>query len=281
MRKLCCCAAWLVAVVAGVVTVPVGWVATHVADEDGYVSFTEPLASDAEFQDAISVYLGEEIATRTGLPPSAQPVVAKAIRSASARLVDRPGYVKAWDETQRRSHRLVFGDIRDLPAEQDGTDRFSIDLGPLAGYVVAELGDALSVDVRPPGQLLVAVNGSAQRDLIDKVKATPSQAMTGLTVMVLAVALTVLLAVRRSVALTWLGIGALGVAGGLKLVADAAVPKVLDRSSAPSDLARTLQELLADRALASFEGWLLWIAVGGGVVVALGLLMRAAGGRRA
>ena len=71
---------WVVAVVAAIITVPTLWIATHVADEDGYVDFTRPFVADAEFRDAIVATITDDLFSQGGLPASAKPVVERALR---------------------------------------------------------------------------------------------------------------------------------------------------------------------------------------------------------
>jgi hypothetical protein len=60
-----------------------------------------------------------------------------------------------------------------------------------------------------------------------------------------------------------------------------AAQAVLDRTSAPSAFARTLQKLLMDRASDSLAAWLVVLALLGAVLAATGLVGRAVTGRRA
>src|SRR3954452_2473441 len=73
MRQLTAGACVLIAVVAALITVPMAWVATHVADEDGYVSFSKPLGSDRDLQRAFSAYLSDQLVTKYNLPSALRP----------------------------------------------------------------------------------------------------------------------------------------------------------------------------------------------------------------
>ena len=278
MRSFMSAICVLLAMAVSVVTVPLLWVATHVADEDGYVELTEPLATDAELRKALAAYVASELVAGAGVPEQLRPVVATAIATTAGRVAGREGYVEAWNATQRRSHRLTFGDVRDLSADQDATDRFTIDLAPFATYLVSAL-DALPITLEVPGQLLVSVNGAPERQLVDRVKASPGYATTGSVVVGLLVVLALMLARRRSVVIVGLGVGAVVVAALVKVGVDEGVEQGLARAAAPSDLARRLQELIADRAVDSLDGWLIWLAAGGVLVMLAGALTRATSGR--
>ncbi|MCW2752506.1 MAG: hypothetical protein JWR83_3616, partial [Aeromicrobium sp.] len=253
MRRLIAMGCVLVAVVAALVTVPMAWVATHVADEDGYVSFSSPLGSDHELQQAFSAYLADDLVRRYNLPASAQPATATALTQTARTASNAPGYAKAWEETQRRTHRLVFGPH----AKQD---RLAVDVGPLATFAVSHVGTTLPVTLPTVnGSLIVAVNPGPESGAIDQVKATPERSRIGLIVIAVAALGSLIFAKRRSTALAWLGAGAIVVAGLLRLAASHLVPSILDRTKAPSSFARTFQKLLADRAADSLGTSLLWI----------------------
>lgn len=273
MRRLIAMVCVLIAVVAALVTVPMAWVATHVADEDGYVSFSAPLGSDHELQRAFSAYLSDQLVSRYNLPSAVRPAAATALTQAARNASNAPGYAKAWEDTQRRSHRLVFG-------PNANQDRLAVDVGPLATFAVKHVGTGLPVTLPTiNGSLVVAVNSSSESGAIDQVKDTPDRSRIGLIVIAIAALGALIFARRRSVVLAWLGAGAVLVAGVLRLVSSHLVPGVLDRTDAPSSFARTLQKLLADRAADSLGSWLLWIAVGGAVAIVVGLLLRAVSGR--
>ena len=173
---------------------------------------------------------------------------------------------------QRRSHRLVFGpDARQ--------DRLAIDVGPLATFAINHVGTALPVTLPTlDGGLVVAVNGTSETGAIKAVKDTPDRSRVGLIVIAVAALGALVFARRRSIALVWLGVGAVVVAGILRLVSSHLAPSILNHTPAPSSFARTLQKLLADRAADSLGSSLLWIAIGGGVAIAVGVVLRVVSG---
>ena len=166
MRQLTAGVCVLIAVVAALITVPMAWVATHVADEDGYVSFSKPLGSDHELQQAFSAYLSDQLVTKYNLPAAVRPQASAALTVAARTASNAPGYTQAWEETQRRSHRLVFGP----DAKQD---RLAIDVGPLATFAVKHVGNLPITLPTINGSLVVAVNGAPESGAINQVKDTP------------------------------------------------------------------------------------------------------------
>lgn len=263
----------VVAALAALVTLPLAWVGHNVADEDGYVAFTSPMGSDPELQKAFSAYLSDYFVREGRLPSALQPTVATVLATAAATTANAPGFTEAWEESQRRSHRLMFGPN----AKQD---RLAVDLGPLATFAVDHAAGDLPVALPKPGPIVLQVNTSSQREAIDQIEATEDRAQVGWIIVAAAAALALLFAKRRSTALFWLGLAAVGVAAGLRAATGYGVPDILDHTPAESGFARTLQKLLADRAADSLAQWLVWTAIAGGAAIVIGGLLRVTAGKR-
>ena len=259
--------AWVIAIVAAVVTIPTLWLATHVADESGYVDFTRPFVADSELRDALSAQIAADVVEQAGLPSIVQAPLEVAVRAVARRASQERGFTDAWDESQRRTHRLTFGD--------KSTDRLTVDIGPIASFVGERITEDLPVKVTMPDTLLVPVYDAPDRQVLDQVDTTPSRSRIGLLVVALASLLSVVLARRRVNALVGLGAGALITSGVLRIGTGLALPEVLDRTPASSPFARQMRDLLVDRAADSLNQWLLAIAVVGAVVLILALLARA------
>lgn len=273
MRRLMATALVIIAMVAALVTLPLAWVASNLANEDGYVAFTSPMGSDPELQKAFSAYLSDYFVRELGLPSGLQQTAALALSGAAATTANAPGFTTAWEESQRSSHRLMFGPN----AKQD---RLAIDLSPLAKFTASNVGKGLPVALPEPGQIVLQVNDTSQREAIAQISATPERTRIGWMVVAAAAALSLVFAKRRSTGLVWLGVGALGVAALLRAATSYGVPNILDKTPAPSGFARTLQKLLADRAADSFAQMLLWVAIAGIAAIVVGLLLRMSSGKQ-
>lgn len=263
---------WAVAVVAAVATVPTFWLATHVAEEDGYVDFTRPFVADAELRNALVAQIADDVVRTGGLPAEVRPVIETALRAVVRETARQPGFAEAWEESQRRTHRLTFGPDAD-------TDRLTADIGPVAAFVGEQVTQDLPVEVDIPDTLRVPIYGAPDREVLDQVKETPDRSRIGLLVVGLASLLCLVFARRRVNAVAGLAFGALLTSGSLLAGTRLALPEVLDRTPARSPFARQMRDLLVDRASDSLNGWLFGIAVVGGVVLVLALLGRALPGR--
>jgi len=259
---------WVVAVVAAIITVPTLWIATHVADEDGYVDFTRPFVADAEFRDAIVATITDDLFSQGGLPAVAKPVVERALSSVASRAAKQPGFVEAWEESQRRTHQLTFG-------PDANTDRLTADIGPIATFVANDVTSDLPVRVNVPDELLVPIYGAPDPEVIEQVGKTQDRSRIGLLVVGLASLLSLVFARRRINAVVGLAAGAVITGGVLLAGTGLALPEVLDRTPAETPFARQMRDLLVDRASDSLNQWLLWTLVIGAVALVIALLGRA------
>ncbi|MGH3424157.1 MAG: hypothetical protein ACRDO8_05475, partial [Nocardioidaceae bacterium] len=220
MRSLVAALLGLGALLLTALALPAMWTERNVVDEDGYVAFTAPLASDHELQSALAQVVAQSVVDNTRVPPAARPVVQKA----AARIAGLPGYSDAWRESNRRSHRAVFGDPRDRSPKQDGSDRLVVDVGPFAQLVVDRVNDTAGTHLEAPGQVVVNVGGSNQQRLVERLRSLDPLAYVLAGAAVLLAICSVLLARGRGAALAWLGVGAVAVAGVLKLLTAALLP---------------------------------------------------------
>jgi hypothetical protein len=259
---------WVLAVVAAVITVPTLWVATHVAHEDGYVAFTRPFVTDTELRNALVAEIADELVSRGSLPAVTRPVVVATLGTVARRTAEEPGFTEAWEESQRRTHRLTFGPDAD-------TDRLTADIGPVAAFIGEQATKNLPVRVTFPRTLKVPIYDAPARDVLDQVEKTPSRSRIGLLVVGLASLLCLLFARRRINAVVALSAGAVLTGGLLLAVTGLALPEVLDRTPARTPFARQMRDLLVDRASDSLDQWLLGIVVVGGVVLVIAGLGRA------
>lgn len=259
---------WVVAVVAAIVTVPTFWLATHVADEDGYVDFTRTFVDDTEFRNAIVATITDDVVSQGGMPAAVKPAVERALRSVATRTAQQPGFTEAWEKSARRTHRLTFGPDAD-------SDRMTADIGPIASFVGEQVTRDLPVRVTMPDKLLVPIYDAPDREVLDQVDKTPDRSRVGLLVVGVASLLCLLFARRRINAVVGLGAGAVITGGVLLAGTGLALPEVLDRTPARTPFAREMRDLMVDRASDSLNQWLMWFLVVGGVVLVLALLGRA------
>jgi hypothetical protein len=275
MRALISAIAGLVAVLAVGLALPVGWVAEHVADEDGYVAFSSDLVDDPQFRADVVAAVTDDVVERTGVSEQFAPPLRTALSDAAAAVVEQPAFREAFEDAQRQSHRAFFDG-----GSEGGSDRLVIDLAPVAQTIIDALTEDVPVQVDAPDRLPVTVGGDDERRAVEAIDSTPRRTALLVGIAAVAAGLSLLAARRRSTALGWMGAGTVLVAALVHVGADRAGPYLLERGSAPSDLAARAQQLLVDAALDSLDGWVVTAMLVGAGVALLGVLGHAFGRRR-
>jgi hypothetical protein len=260
----------IVAVVVAIVTVPMFWVSTHLGDEDGYVELSSRLATDQELQSAFAAYLADDYVQRGVLPAALQGPATSALTGVARATANQPGFVEAWEQTQRDLHRSAF---------QDDDGPLTVSLRPLAAFVTERVGDVLPVSLKVPDDLRATVGTAQDRDRLVWVDRSKTYALLGLMIVLVAATVCLVAARSRPVALAGLGVGALVTAGVLRVATEMVVPELIDRAETLSPFARAVQSLLFNRAADSLTQWLGLIAVGGAAAVVLGAVGRLVAGR--
>jgi hypothetical protein len=267
-----------VAVILGVVlaalAVPAIWLDRNVVQEDGFVALAAPLGSDDEFQQRLAAAAVATIDT-SAVPQFLTGLLEPVLKSAAGSLTGLPGYPAAWEETLRRSHRLSFADPESLPAEVDSTTALTLDVAPLVSLGVEELSRTSGLPLDPPGQTLINVGQSNQRQLIEQAAA---YAPLGYSVAIgagIAFLLALVAARRRWVVVFSVGIAALLLAGmwtaGSQLAGDAVLA-----TASGSEIADMFKNEFVAAAAGSFRTWTLAAAVAGGALALVGIVVRIA-----
>lgn len=271
MRSVLSLLAGVVATVAAIVTVPMFWVSTHLADEDGYVALSSQVATDRELQRAVADRLVEDYVQRGLVPASLETTAASVLAGVARSTTDQPEFVSAWEQTQRSLHRSAFG---------DGTGPLTVPLQPLGRFVADRVGSALPVSLDVTTDVEAPVGTAADRERLRPVERTRTYAPLGLMVVVAAAATCLVAARRRTWAVAGLGLGALATSGTLLAVTEIVTPDLIDRAERLSPFARSVQKLLVEAAADSLEQWLSRIALGGAIALLVGLVGRLLSGVR-
>jgi len=255
----------VVAVVAFAVAMPAAWVATHVADEDGYVALSRGVLDDEDTRTAVVEAVVSELDGQTrerlvqlGIPRSLiDQTLAEVAGFVGQGLASQP-VVDAWGEAQRQAHRQMF--------TEGGESAFVVELAPLVDAVATQAG----LDLEVPASLPVVSDTPEAQRAIAAVEASPGLMVGAGLVAVVAAVGAVALSRRRGAALAWLGVGGLVVTGLLYLaggVASAPDP------SAGTGAGERVALVLVDVARASFDDQLLRAAIGAGVLLVVGVLV--------
>ena len=270
MRTFVSAAAVLIGLLMAAVAVPAMWVDRNIVQEDGFVALTAPLGKDPAFQQRLATAAVDSLASGANIPDFLTALARPVLDNAAQSLTGLPGYSDAWAETLRKSHRLTFADPSTLPPEADGTSSLTLDVAPLVGLVAKQVSDATTLPLEGPGQVLIQIGQSDQRQLIERVTV---YAPMGYAVAVgagIAFVLAFVAARRRWTVLVGMGAGALVLAGAWKLASDAAGAAVAATSSG-NDVAELFKNEFVAACSASFGQWIVAAAVAGAALLVTGL----------
>jgi hypothetical protein len=257
-------AVWLVAVILGIVTVPMLWVSEHIASEDGWVSFTAGFVEDDELRDGVVQAAATAMLARASLPPDVAQLFNQALEELVRTATEQPGFVDAWRESLRRTHRLTFDPDSD-------SDRLLADIGPLATFVARDVSQQLPVRLTVPDRVVVPINNKPNQDLIEGVAASPGRSMIGLVATGVALLVSMALAGGLAGALRRFGLAFVAVAGLMLTVTGVGLPTLLERTAAPTQFARQMRDLLVAHASNSLDAWAITLGTVGAVATIAGL----------
>jgi hypothetical protein len=279
LRTFVSAVAVLIGLAMAAVAVPAIWVDRNIVQEDGFVALAAPLGKDPVFQQRLAAAAVGSLSASEQLPESLTELVRPILENTAQSLTSVPGYPEAWAETLRKSHRLSVVDPNSLPAEAGGAASLTLDVAPLVGLVAKQVSEATTVPLEAPGQVLISVGSSEQRQLVERIAA---YAPLGYAVAIgagIAFLLAFVAARRRWTVLAGAGVGALVLAGVWKLASGVAGAAVSAASSG-NEVAELFKREFVSASAASFDQWILATAVAGVALLGLGTVLRVVGGRR-
>lgn len=258
---------WCVATVALTVTIGAGWAAQNLQDEDGFVTMAARLGDDRDVQQAAADVAGEAFADQPGVPVALHDPAAAAMSRAVLRLTSSDGWDDAWQETVRSTHQRLFAD----PTPTD----VRVDVAPIIGVAVDEVTRTLPISVPRPNELPVVVNEEDPGPFVDTTSRADSIALTSGVIAIVAALLALVAARRRSSMLVALGTGALLAAAAWWLAGRLVLPGLVESNNDATAYGRALSDVVTQRIVESLDTTLVWVAVAGVVVAALGVASRA------
>lgn len=265
MRGLAAALLWCVTTVATFVAIGAGWSATHLQSEDGFVDLTSRVGDDREVQERAADLAGEAFADQTGLPIALHDRVAAAVSDAMLRLTESPDWSEAWRETTRSAHRELF-------AEPTPTS-IRADVAPLVRLALGEVD--LPIPLTGPDELMVTLSEEDPGDLVDAAERSRGLAVVAVAVALVAALLALAVSRRRSTTLAALGVGVMLAAAAWWVVGREGVPRLVEQQATGTASARELSHVLTARIVESLDTTLLWVAVAGAVIAAVGLVSSA------
>jgi hypothetical protein len=279
LRTFVSAAAVLIGLLMAAVAVPAIWVDRNIVQEDGFVALAAPLGKDPVFQRRLATAAVGSLSAGDRIPEALSEQALPILETAAQSLTGMPGYPDAWAETLRKSHRLTFADPGTLPAEADGATSLTLDVAPLVGLVAKQVSDTTKLPLTAPEQVLIHIGQSNQRQAVERVAAYAPMGYAVAIGAVIAFLLALVAARRRWTVLAGTGAGALVLAGAWKLAADAAGGALAGTSSG-NEVADIFKREFVSASTGSFGQWILIVAVAGGVLLVVGLVLRVVAGPR-
>lgn len=276
-----------VLLVLGALLVPVStvswWLRDTVVSADGYVEAVTPLADDEEVQAALEDVVVRRTEATLGdqLPAVVAEQARPLVRTAVARAVDDPSFVRAWRVANRDVHEQVIGVLsgRSTPRARDGTVEIRLD--SVTDGVRDELvgSDVPFADRIPATDATLPLGSTADlaraRDayaLLERWGPVLPAATLGLLVAGLTVARRRGAALAGTAAVTLVGLGLTGVA----LV----LGRVVYLERLPADIPRAAASAVFDGITAGLRQDLLLVAAAAVVALVVGALTSRRGRRR-
>lgn len=273
MRTVLSALSVLLAVVLTAVAVPALWLDRNLVDESGFVQLLSPMSGGKQLQSTLISNLDTAVLSDASIPSVLRPVAQQAVQGLATSLVSDPGFPQAWKDTLRASHQINFS------PDKASANAFELELRPMAALMAKRVGSSLNVNIPGPSTLQVQVGTAQQRSWLTGAQDLAALSLPLTLGAVLAFALGLLFARQRGVALAWAGIGVLLIAalyqGGVGLV-----PAVASAQGSAGSMSSTFGARAAELAAGNFETWILALAIGGAVLLVLGVVLAAVRRRR-
>ncbi len=267
MRTVSTAVLWLVATLSTVVAIGATWTTLNVQSEDGFVALVSHLGDDPEVQQTTADLAGEAFADQPVIPNVLHEQAATSMSRAILRLASAEGWGDAWSESTRRTHQRLYAGA--TPSD------LRVDVAPLVGVAMGEVTASLPINISGPDELWVTVSDEDPADLVEATSRAGAIAVTSGGLAFISALLALAASRRRSTTLAALGAGAVLAAGVWWVAGRRGLPQLIDQMPVTSEGARTLQDVLVDRIVASLDASLVWVAVAGAVMIAVGLVSRA------
>jgi hypothetical protein len=277
LRSFLAALAVILGLLLSAAAVPAIWVDRNIVQEDGFVALAAPLGKDPDFQKRLATAAVSSIDTGGAIPAQVAALVRPVLERVATSLTGLPEYPAAWEETLRKSHRLNFADPASLPPEGDSGTSLTLDVAPLVALAAKQISSQVGVPLDAPGQTLVNIGQTNQRQLIERVSAYSPLGYSLAVGAGVAFLLALVTARRRWKVLAGMGVGALALSGLWTLASRWAADAVTGTASG-NEMADLFKREFVAASAAGFASWTLAAAIVGAALVAAGLLLRVIGG---
>ncbi|MCF8603321.1 hypothetical protein L5I01_08100 [Gordonia sp. HY442] len=261
----------VIAMIAVIVAVPSMWVSQRVVSADGFTASAGDAARNPEVQDYFAQKVTASVEDQTSVP------LAGALVKPLARDYTRSdGFVQDFQDIARQQHDWLFT----APGPDTDTHVMDVNVTPMVNRVIESASLPVPVTVDRPIYIgidqhrLTAGSMESTGDLVT------STSWISMIVAIVAAALALLTANRRSTVLAWLGVGVLLAAAGAYAIAQYIRSLAGDKAADTDEAARRTVEVVADGISSDLVAVSLVVGAAGALVVVAGLILRGVAGRR-
>jgi hypothetical protein len=159
-----------------------------------------------------------------------------------------------------------------------GTSSLTLDVAPLVGLVAKRVAEATTLPLESPEQVLITIGQPSQRQIVEQVSAYAPMGYAVAVGSAIAFVLALVAGRRRWTVLAGAGAGVL-ILSALWVLAAEAVGRAVEGASSGNEVAEIFKREFVAASTAGFGQWTLAAAVAGAVLLALGIVLRVAGGR--
>jgi hypothetical protein len=266
MRTFLAVVLGVAAVLLASMALPAAWVNQHVVSQEGFVELAGPMGEDEQFRSVLGAAVADEVSEHVELPAVLQDLVQPIIERVARELAAMEEFPAAWNESLAGSHELTMNGQSEAA--------LSLQLTPMASLAAQRVADILGRDLPVADEDIVVSFGQAdQRDEVALVKQLATNWYWIAAAAVLAGLLAAVLAVHRTAALLWLGIG-VTVAGVLLWSAAHQAAALAGSLEAGSSITDAFAGRLVELAAEDFQPWAIVLAGAGLAAAVLALTAR-------
>lgn len=266
----------LAALLLAAISIPAIWADRTAVNQAGFVAMAAPLGSDPQFQQALASATAKTVTGQLDAMPGLQKIIAPIINDATKNLATDPGFGAAWTETLRRSHELT---VVDPASNANDQGALNLDVAPMLQLVINKVSAGLGQPLQAPQQLLISLGSSSQRMAIVRLAEFSPLGIWLAGGAVLAFALALVIARRRSTTLALIGLGVAIIAGAWKLLLEVVSKNVLD-SAGGNPVADLFKQQYVSVVSANFDMWIIYALFAAALLILVGLLARVMARRR-
>lgn len=253
----------LVATALAALWIPAVWVQHNIVDEQGFLAIVAPLADDARFQRTLTDPAVDQVLGDERVPPIVTDTLTPIAKDQASQLTGTDMYAALWTSAMREFHDAVF---------TPGASDVQVDLMPAVERILSGAEDALPIRVSlpRPDNATVTLARIPDVPLLPRAAQLAPWAPRLLPGALIAAALSLLVARRRTMMLLLLGIGAIAAGIAVQMLG-ARISDLVPDSVDQAVFVGPIVQVLEQRFSTGVTDQSVWLFGAGAVLTALGI----------